>query len=189
MSNAYETEIAQDENEITAFVEIIKREKVQSYLEIGSKFGGSLWRVANAMHKGSRVVSVDMPNGTIKWRHTEPSLIECVAELKHRGYDVSVLWGNSTSAEIIAQVKGLGSFDCVLIDANHTLPYITADWNNYGPMARIVAFHDISWAPRRDKPPIEVPAFWNALKADYRHEEIRLDPSGKNNGIGVLWRS
>jgi hypothetical protein len=68
---------------------------------------------------------------------------------------------------------------------------VTADWINYGPMSRnIVAFHDISWrrAPDWVGTRIDVPEFWDAIKHDYRHRELKMCPSGKNNGIGVLWK-
>jgi cephalosporin hydroxylase len=38
--------IMQVDAEIDAFAEILARENIKSYLEIGSKFGGSLMRVA-----------------------------------------------------------------------------------------------------------------------------------------------
>jgi hypothetical protein len=35
---------------------------------------------------------------------------------------------------------------------------------------------------------IDVPEFWDVIKRDFRHKEIKLCPTGKNNGIGVLWK-
>lgn len=186
----YETNIAQDAGEIEAFCNLLKREGVRSYLEIGSKFGGSLWRVANSLPPGSRIVSVDLPNGTKAWKDSSESLSACVAAMGALGHDARVIWGNSMSDAVMDEVRRLGPFDAILIDADHRLPGVTADWNNYAPWGRIIAFHDISWkrGPGFDKTPIDVPEFWDSIKGDYRHEEIRLCPSGKNNGIGVLWR-
>lgn len=187
----YETEAAQDPSEIAAFCDLLKREGVKSYLEIGSRYGGSLWKVANALPVGSRVVSVEWPGGYGSRKDGKPTLEACIAELKRLGYDARVVWGESTAPETIGQAKALGPYDALLIDANHTLPFVTKDWANYGPMASIVAFHDISWsrAPDWSKGTrIDVPQFWGLIKDDYRHEEIRLCPTGNNNGIGVLWR-
>lgn len=181
----------QHEGEIKTLCDIIRREGVQSYLEIGSKFGGSLWRVANAMPKGSRIVSVDLPSGTKVWPQSKKSLTDCVNELNRRGYDARIIWGDSTAPEVIEQVTALGPFDAALIDGNHTLPFVTKDFANYGPLCRLVAFHDIAW--KRDPDwsgyPIHVPEFWASVRDQYKHEEIVLDPTGNNNGIGVLWRS
>lgn len=176
----------QHEPEMAAFLALVKREKVISYLEIGSKFGGSLWQVANVLPEGSRVVSVDLEN-----TKTIASLRETIRELHSLGFKTSLRLGDSTSPKVVAEVKALGPFDLVLIDANHTLPYATKDWTNYGPMGRIVAFHDIAW-----KRPvgwngglrIDVPQLWDEIKTNYRYEEIKLDPTGQDNGFGILWR-
>jgi predicted O-methyltransferase YrrM len=184
-----ETAILQDEQEIDWLIQIFQTNSVRSYLEIGSKHGGSLWRVANALPAGSRIVAVDLPHGDGSAKDTEASLVECMNALLERGYDASLIIGDSTNKSIIKQANLLGPYDACFIDANHTLPYVTQDWKNYGSMARIVAFHDISWwrpAPRSGYVEIAVPEFWNELKSGFRYEEIRK--SKRNNGIGVLWR-
>jgi cephalosporin hydroxylase len=189
--NLFQTEALQEPAEIARWAEIVGNvETASSYLEIGSKFGGSLWQVATAMPLGSLVVAVDLPNGTRAWRNSEASLKACVNALKLRGYDAYVVWGDSTDPEVVERVSRFGPFRAALIDANHTRPYVEKDWANYGPLAQIVAFHDIAWrrAPDWVGTRIDVPEFWNEIKAGYRHEEIRHCPTGKNNGIGVLWR-
>lgn len=183
---SYETDALQHEAEIAEFIALLNVEGVRSYLEIGSKYGGALWRVGNALPHGSRIVSVDLPWGD---RSTEPHLKACIAALQHRGYDASLFLGDSTSAEIIDKVRALGPFDAIFIDANHTEPFVRKDWANYGPMGRIVAFHDIGWIPREEskgKLPIDVPKVWAEIKDAYRFREIRHDK--RDNGIGVLWR-
>jgi cephalosporin hydroxylase len=191
MTARYLTDAAQDPAEIAAFCDLLKREGVTSYLEIGSKFGGSLWRAANALPKGSRIVSVDMPGGTKAWKESEASLKECHAALMAKGYETHAIWGNSMDPAIIEQARALGPFSAALIDADHRMAGVTADFANYGPMAKIVAFHDLAWkrAPEWVGTRIDVPEFWASIKGDYqRTEEIILCPTGKNNGIGVLWR-
>jgi cephalosporin hydroxylase len=168
---------------------VLQREGVRSYLEIGSKFGGSLWRVANSMprfaHCLGRPAERDQGVG-----ESSESLSACIAALAILGHDARVIWGSSFDPKIIEQVAALAPFDAILIDADHRLPGVTADWNNYGPMGKIIAFHDIAWkrGPDFDKTPINVPEFWDGIKGGYRHEELKFCPTGKNNGIGVLWR-
>lgn len=192
MTTAYKTEAMQDESEIAAFCELLAAEGVRSYLEIGSKFGGSLWRVGMALQRGARIVSVDLPNGTKRWNESKPSLEAAHADLRRLGHETRMVWGNSTDPIVIAQVANLGPFDAILIDGDHRLPGLTQDWNNYGPMGRIVAFHDIAWhrAPEWQGTRIDVPEFWEALKeSGAGYVELKTCPTGKNNGIGVLWRS
>jgi predicted O-methyltransferase YrrM len=176
----------QDLVEFDWFTTILKSENVKSYLEIGSRWGGSLLLAARALPIGSRIVSVDLPWGD---RASEPELKATIAQLKTEGYDAHLRLGDSTDPETICIVQALGPYDAIFIDANHTLPYVTADWENYSHMGRIIAFHDIGWVPRpapSNKLPIEVPVLWSSLKKQYRHKEIKLHP--RDNGIGVLWR-
>jgi predicted O-methyltransferase YrrM len=180
----------QVEAEIAGLGEILRAEGVRSFLEIGSKFGGSVGRLAQYLPRRSRIVSVDLPRGTKAWRESEPMLKGVIAGLKADGHDAHMIWGDSTDPRIVEQVRKLGPFDAIFIDANHTLEFVEKDWANYGPMGRIVAFHDINWhrAPEWVGVRIDVPQFWERVKADHRHQEFRLCPTGKNNGIGVLWR-
>jgi cephalosporin hydroxylase len=174
----------QDPAELIEFLRIVQRENVRSYLEIGSKFGGSLWAVTIAMQAHSRAVSVDLEG--------RAELKECVHKLQkiHR-YEVHMVTGDSSDPNIIETVRVFGPYDLLLIDGNHTEPFVRMDWLNYGPMARIVAFHDIAYdlGDRPDKPwKIEVPKVWNEIKQGFRHEEIKLCRTKRDNGIGILWR-
>ena len=180
----------QDSAELDVFVNLVKEENVRSYLEIGSKYGGSFWRVVCAMPVGSVAVAVDLP-GTTKLRKypfSQPYLLQCVKDLRAKGYDAHCIIGDSTDKKVIREAQQRAPYDLCLIDGNHTVPYIRADWDNYGPMAKIVAFHDIGWEmdPRKQKQ-IEVPLVWNEIKTEYRYQEIKLC-SVNENGLGVLWR-
>jgi predicted O-methyltransferase YrrM len=181
--------------EIEEFVQLMKDNNIKSYLEIGSMYGGSLWLVSRIMPKGSRIVSVDLPAHNKP--HATQSLRDCIAHLKRENFDVHLFIGDSTNQDIVKKVQALAPFDAGLIDGNHTLPYVTKDWENYGPMCQIMAFHDINYhrpkeeidARMRQFPgffAIDVPPFWNKLKNNYRHIEIKHDR--RDNGFGVLWR-
>lgn len=183
----YETFVLQHPRELEEFLFLLRRERVTSYLEIGSKFGGLLWKVGNALAPGSRIVSIDLPWGDGSFKQSHPWLEKCVAALQSKGYDARHLIGDSHDEISVAFADRLGPFDCVMIDGDHTAAGVRADWENYGRLGRMVCFHDIGWLPRESKkPPIEVPLFWNELKTSYRHLEIRHDE--RDNGIGVLWR-
>lgn len=175
-------EAQQVEAEFNWLLDIFKKNDVRSYLEVGSRTGGSLWRVAKFLPTPSTLVSIDMPNGT------EHYLRECVAEAEKIGHKVSLFIGDSTDQRIIERASALSPFDAVFIDANHTEPYVRKDWANYGPMAsKIVAFHDINWkGPRPGKLPINVPEIWEEIKKDLKTDEIRLEP--RDNGIGVIFK-
>lgn len=167
--------------EMNIFVSVLRAECVTSYLEIGSKFGGSLRTVGRSLPKSSRIVSVDL------CRHGG-DLPDCVHELNQVGQVATLISGNSADPAVVSRVAAHAPFDAIFVDGDHTLEGVTADWENYGKMGRVVAFHDISWSrpPGWEGHRIHVPEFWNAVKGDFPHMEIRLDRG--NNGIGVLWR-
>jgi predicted O-methyltransferase YrrM len=183
----YETFVLQHPRELEEFLVLLRVEGVKSYLEIGSKFGGLLWKVGNALPAGSRVVSIDLPWGDGSFKQSQPWLEKCVAALQGKGYDARLLIGDSHDPASVAFAESLAPFDCVMIDGDHTAAGVRADWGNYGRLGRMVCFHDINWQPRPSKKAaIEVPAFWDQLKANYRHVEVRHDAI--DNGIGILWR-
>lgn len=183
----------QDLPELQAFAQFVKENNIQSYLEIGAKYGGSFWHIVNAMPVGSLAVALDLPFGsTFKRPYSEPYLKNCADELRAKGYNTHVIIGDSTNKPIIAAAQKWAPYDLILIDANHAEPYVRADWKHYGPMGRIVAFHDISYNMGKNHPgkihPIEVPKVWDEIKKGYRHQEIRMCPT-PDNGFGILWRN
>lgn len=182
----------QDPAELAAFIALLQRENVQSYLEVGANTGGTFRQIGLALPPTARVVALDIGGKTSGRIVARDMLKGAALDLVKTGRDASVWFGDSRSAEVVEGIRRLSPFDCVLIDGDHSVAGVRGDFHNYAPMARIVAFHDIAW---RRSPEwtegmrIAVPEFWNAIKHDYRHEEIKLCPTGKNNGIGVLWRS
>jgi cephalosporin hydroxylase len=181
----YETHIAQDEAEIEALVALLRQEKVTSYLEIGARYGGSLWRIARALPQGSRVVAVDLPDGPGGKAGAIFALRACVGELRRVGYDARLIEGDSQQPSVVEKVETLGPYDCVFIDGDHTLEGIRLDWKNYGRMAKLVAFHDIACS--NPEKPIKALVFWERIKTGYRHREFKYHHTGRHNGIGVLW--
>jgi len=188
----YKAHLLQNVREHTEFLRLLRSEEVLSYLEIGSMYGGSLWRTANYLPKGSRIVSIDYMVDTPEAKH---SLQACVMELNDIGYDAHLIFGDSASPEIIEMAAALGPYDCVFIDGAHTLEAVTNDWDNYGSMGRLVAFHDISWndtwkssVPGRVSKPMGVPELWQSLKKNYKHVEFQYQVPCNYYGIGVLWK-
>lgn len=187
----YEKWPVQDLAELQTFVQFVKDNDIRSYLEIGAKYGGSFWHIVGAMPKGSVAVAIDLPFGsTFKRPFSQPYLMKCAKELRHEGYDVHVIIGDSTHVHVINEAKRRGPYDLVLIDANHEESYVRQDWKNYGVLGKIVAFHDISYDMNKNFPgkihPIQVPKVWDEIKKNYRHQEIRMCKT-PDNGFGILW--
>src|SRR5689334_24460729 len=66
--------------------------KVNKYLEIGSRFGGSLWRVAKSLPKPSFVASIDKPAD----KRGRMLLDECIGRIRRElGHQTQLYVGNS----------------------------------------------------------------------------------------------
>ena len=170
------------------FIAFLLTHDVSSYLEIGCKFGGSLWKIATKLPIGSKIVAVDLPGGDKSFKDSLPALQACVNTLKEMNYDVHLFIGDSTDQMIVEQVRALSPFDACLIDASHYETYVRKDWKNYGPMAKLVAFHDINFyrlgVPKPGKV-VEVPKVWNEIKKGRKYHEIKKCPH--DNGFGIIF--
>ncbi len=177
--------------ELDAFIEIMKRENVKSYLEIGCNYGGTFRKVGMALDSPTKLVAVDIGGETDERRAAMRALYQAALDLNADGRPAKVVIGNSTKSATIGCVREHAPFDCIFIDGGHLKPIVLSDWENYGPMGHMIAFHDIAWRRTPDwkeSQRIDVPQIWNVLKISYRHEEIRMCPTTKNCGIGILWR-
>lgn len=173
----------QSATEIAAFAALLAREGVTSFLEIGSKYGGSLDVVARALPVGSRVVSVDLNRNGHR-------LGDCILALRRDGYRATLIAGDSRDRKTVDEVGKLAPFGAVFIDADHRTEAVLEDWKNYGPMAPVIAFHDVAWQrpPEWQGPRNGAPEAWRAIRRGHRFIEISHDTKG-DYGIGVLWRS
>lgn len=110
----------------------------ESYLEIGTSEGNSLYVFGHAMKSGSEITYVDAAeNHTREWREGK------IAALLLDDYKITGIHGNSHHKDSVeaAQKK---RYDVVFIDAGHTYSDVLQDANNYGPLAdKYILFHDV----------------------------------------------
>lgn len=181
---------SQNAIELAAFVDFLERQRVRSYLEIGARNGDTYFHVMTHLPKRSHGVAVDLPGGKWGSKRSYPDLERASLELKQRGYFSRLLIGNSGKAWIIKRVKRYGPYDAILIDGDHRYEGVKRDWDNYGPLGRFVAFHDIAGEGQTTKTdealPVEVPRLWAEIqKAETCVEFIA---PGSKMGIGVVIR-
>lgn len=179
---------AQDMTEFASLLRLFLEFDVQSYLEIGCRSGGTFNVVMRVLPPGSTGVAVDLPDGNWGKPNSLNSLQRVVQELNHDGIDSKLLLGDSQSEEMIQKISELGPFDAVLIDGDHQYDGVKTDWENYGKIARLVAFHDVignGVFHASSGLPVEVPRLWREIIADgFETREFIRD--GSNMGIGVV---
>lgn len=180
---------SQNESELGGFIALLQAQSVRSYCEIGARHGDTFVAVMESLPVGSRGIAVDLPGGLWGKDSTRPALERAVVHLIDKGYDVSWLFGDSTTPATRAQIVGRGPYDAILIDGDHTYAGVTKDWELYGRMARLVAFHDIVGTGEIEKVHgnvVEVPRLWAEIRATGKRVSEFID-EGSRMGIGVAW--
>lgn len=180
--------LAQRPYEFGSFLNWVKENKVQRFLEIGSRYGDSLYEIAKVMPKGSQIVSVDLVDGLWGRSDSADHLQTCINKLNQEGYQAQVIFGDSQDPEIIKQVTQAGPFDLILIDGDHRLEGVVTDWKNYGHLARYVAFHDIDGEEHffsKTLDPVDVSFVWSALERRFEFWKW-IDMNDRGMGIGVV---
>lgn len=181
----------QVESELQAFIDLLVAHGVRRYLEIGSRHGDTFHEVMRHLPAGSVGVAVDLPDSAWGMPKTRASLESAVADLVSMGFSASAVFGDSRTPATRAIVAGRGPFDAILIDGDHTLEGVTADWMNYGELAPVVGFHDIADTMRTNRrgERIDVPKFWSALKSTTvgsNRRFLEFVGPGSTMGIGVV---
>jgi len=178
---------SQNEFELRSFINLLNEHGVKRYLEVGSRHGDTFHEVMTSLPVGSYGCAVDLPGGLWGKKKTEEVLMAVAEDLRAKGYIIDVVLGNSTHKDVIERIKGYGLFDAALIDGDHTYKGAKTDWLNYGPLARLVAFHDIVGQGMREKVhgnPVEVPRLWAEI-AEEKERCVEFIDTGSNMGIGV----
>lgn len=124
-------------------------EGCESYLEVGTAEGNSLYVLAHALPDDALIVSLDFGE-----RHTQDRLLEILHAVPQA---VKLVIGDSTKEEIYNKVLQKSSyfnmerhseigteFDCVLIDGGHDFATVLSDAIRYGRLAsKFILFHDV----------------------------------------------
>lgn len=178
---------SQNEIELRGFIAYLQKRNVGRYLEIGARHGDTFYEVMRSLPAGSVGVAMDLPGGLWGTVKSRTSLEEAAHELRKQGYDATVIFGDSRTDATRSLAQRRGPYDAILIDGDHSLAGVTADWTSYGSMAAIVAFHDIVGWDQAEKvfgTPVEVPILWASLRSQFKTHEFIDD--GSKMGIGVV---
>jgi hypothetical protein len=177
---------SQRADELLPFIALLKERGVTSYLEIGARHGDTFYHVMRSLPRGSRGLAIDMPGGAWGTIKSVQSLMAAVNDLDACGYEVSTVMASSQLGCTVTQARKLAPFGAILIDGDHRYAGVKSDWELYGQMAPIVAFHDIVGDGQADAAgnKVEVPRLWSELKAG--HKTIEFVGPDSLMGIGVV---
>jgi len=164
----------------------VRDNKIESFLEVGCGRGDSFHEICLQMPKASTAVAIDFPDNGWGFENGSDLIIAAMTDLTLKGYNAYLKFEDSRHRDSINFAKKHAPFDLIFIDGDHTYEGVKADFDNYSPMGRFIAFHDIANDMKRNSKGelIEVPVFWNELKQEYKHWEFIVD--GSNMGIGVI---
>lgn len=179
----------QVEGELRSFVELLRSQNVRSYMEVGTRYGGTFETVMSALRLGAKGIALDFPGGAFGDSDSAAILMAALKRLTFHGCVVDSIFGPSGAPEVVARAALHAPYDAILIDADHAYDAVKRDFELYAPMGKIIVLHDIA-APdghtSRLGLPVEVPRFWREIKGGYRH--IEFVAPGSVMGIGVLFR-
>lgn len=127
-------QIVQDYSELEYVFNLING--CESYLEVGTAEGNSLYVLAHALRKDAKITYVDFGE-----EHTKATRQEVLDKLSN---PVHGFHADSHNMQSIARANMYGPYDVVLIDAGHTYEDVVLDAVMYGPMAKkFLIFHDV----------------------------------------------
>lgn len=173
--------------ELAGLIALFQSRGVRSYLEIGTRHGDTFHAVMTSLPPGSVGLAVDLPGGAWGQSSSAQHLDRAVTDLCSRGYRAARIFGDSRSTEVFLKVQKLGPFDAGLIDGDHRYAGVKADWEAYGPLCSITAFHDIAGVglvARKSGLAVEVPRLWSEITA--QRETVEFVAAGSKMGIGVV---
>ena len=172
--------ILQHDAELAWVVDLYRRQRPRSVLEIGVWHGGTLFHWLTQARRDVSVVVVGV----------DPEIVD---ERLFRSWapdnvDLRFVVGRSGNPVTVRSVMSLlPRYDWVFIDGDHHYDCVNADWLAYASVKQTVVFHDVFSQVNHDQ---QVPLFWNDLKAaGWKTEEFSSDAGAAAGwgGIGVVY--
>jgi predicted O-methyltransferase YrrM len=181
-------ELQQVPEEYSEFLNIMRDQKVKTYLELGVGNGGSFF--VNSIFLQKTAIKLHCVDN-IAYRDThikqsETKIQKKVDMLQEMFSDKDIFFHNMSTNEFFEQNKN--TFDCIFIDADHSYEGVLADYKNAMEVINkggIIILHDIA------NTDTGVAKLWNEIKLihtntiEFKH---KVNPNiGYACGIGIIF--
>lgn len=182
--NYVKLEKSQNKREFEMFLDFLKKQNINNFLEIGTDLGGSFLEIG--LLASGKKISIDLPYDSSDWRKEEYKKRNShIQSLLKNTY---LLERNSHDPQTIVELKNIlknEKLDLLFIDGDHSIDGVSQDFLMYSELVRdggIIAFHDIAYPEVNKRDLINVWEFWNCLEGD----KIEFKDNIPSSGIGVI---
>jgi cephalosporin hydroxylase len=169
----------QDREEMRWLWAILEADPPRVVLEIGTKFGGSLFLLARVSAPDALLVGIDLPTAY------DSSLEQVYRAFAGRRQRILLVRRDSHDPAAVRRARRAldgRPIDLLHIDGDHSLEGVGLDFEMYAPLVRrggLVALHDI--AGREG-----VPEFWRRLREERPETTTEILSPGSTIGFGLV---
>jgi len=182
----------QDRWELTTLANRVHSLNPQVVVEIGTRFGGTLFVWSQCSEDLHLLVSIDLPGGIHGGGYpVQRGKLYNLFTANRKQCRLELIRGDSQKQEtevMVAELLRGRPIDFLFIDGDHRLLGVKRDYELYAKFVRpggLIAFHDI--CPNPQELSVEVFKLWNEIASREMHtEEIIHTPFSGRFGIGLL---
>lgn len=178
-NNPFGVKTSQLKPEIGNMLTIIRAEKPKVIVEIGTRFGGTLFLMAKVAPKDCIMISIDIEKFPLHRR---------ILYKKMMNQKLHFVTGDSGKQETVEKLKkilGNRKIGFLFIDGDHEYKAVKKDHELYKPLVNgHIGFHDI--CEHYDADLFGVDWLWNEIKKHHKHHEFIESDIQKWAGIGVV---
>ncbi len=195
VDRAYAIGMAQVREEITALASLLRTHTNKSFIEIGTKFGGTFFLFHSCMAPKGQSISIDLPGGIhggwVLNDHPYLGQVNTARDkfLLNLGDNVRLISGNSHSLSTTGYLDEIlhDHVDFLFIDGDHTYDGVKQDYEMYSQYVKpggMIAFHDINDTEYHRAVGAEAFRFWKELQGN----KLEINAHSYFGGIGVLFK-
>jgi predicted O-methyltransferase YrrM len=186
---------AQVKEEITCLLRLLARQKLETILEIGTSYGGTLFLFTRISRPNALIISVNLPydsfgRGYPEWRSI---LYKSFPSHKQKVFLVCEDSHRPSTLKTVKAILGERKVDFLFIDGDHTYEGVKRDFEMYSELVGkygVIAIHDICFhtTTYARETGFGVDRFWREIREHFPYDELIEDEKQGWAGIGILYQ-